>query len=716
MRNAGRRALLPVMPLALVLAVVSGCASTSATTPTYETRSKPSMPAGSRSRVFTPTEVAAIPDESPLPADRLPSRKSPIGTSRRTATKTITSGRESLDDFDATEWEDEHFLPTAASSRDRNIRQVAQRVVTTDPNADTPHEPSGLLRRLEIPKELPGADAPPLKVPRKRDTGLQEHDRVIDELFPAFATPDSISVPEHQPELQLEEVEQIALDNSPIIAQYQADITSAVGSAIQAGTHPNPIVGYEADTVGSSSTRDYQGVYASQIIKTAGKLKLSQSIENVDLMNSQLALQKARVDLQSRVRAQFFAVLVAQESLKITQAMVRLTHEVYRVQVQQLKADQSAGYEPMQLRALVVQSRAAYVQARNRYVSAWKQLSATLNQPQMAPTQLVGNVSSPIPLIDYEEALGYILENHTDIRIARNGKLRALLTLELAEKSPIPDVFVYATFQRDFTTPNLPRTSYNAQVGVPLPIFDQNRGNILAARGSLVRASQEITKVSNDLRATLSDAYERYENNRVTVEYYRSSLLPDQARTYRGVYSRHQVEPDVVGFSDVVVAQQNLINSVTTYITSLAAQWTAVTDVASVMQLNSLREMSLRIARANGDEGIEPLADDEETPSRPAPAIESMATVIKRILFEESAVGRQDPASAHGDGDTLDEVPAAIRPTHYETTTSDAGKKEPLRSRPAPPQALDLRGDEFSTKRPKLGKAPPRNHAQRLQP
>src|SRR4029077_230196 len=144
--------------------------------------------------------------------------------------------------------------------------------------------------------------------------------------------------------VSLAELEATGLANSPVIAQYQSDITAQTGQAIQAGTHPNPIVGYEADTVGSAGTRNYQGVFFTQLIKTGGKLQLAQAIENVDLMNTQLALQQARIDLLADVRRQYFALLIARESVRINEAVVRFTHELYRIQSEQVAQEQAAAY------------------------------------------------------------------------------------------------------------------------------------------------------------------------------------------------------------------------------------------------------------------------------------------------------------------------------------------------------------------------------------
>jgi cobalt-zinc-cadmium efflux system outer membrane protein len=375
--------------------------------------------------------------------------------------------------------------------------------------------------------------------------------------------------------------------------QAAADVDSAMGEVINAGAYPNPTVGYEADTVGSAGTRNYQGMFFTQTIKTAGKLELAQASANVGLMNAQLALRKARIDLITRVRTQYFAALIARQAVTINTALVRFTNEVYRVQVEQVKGGQAAPYEPMQLRALAMQARSFLVQAQNRYASSWKQLAATLGIPDLPLSDLEGQPDMQVPVVDFNAATDYLTSNHTDILSARNGVHQARIDLRLQEVTPIPDVQVYSAIQKDYTTPPVTRTTYNLQVGVPLPIFNRNRGGILSAQGKLIRASEEVARTRNDLLTQLADAFERYETNRVLADYYKNQILPDQTRVYRGIYDRHQQEPDAVGFSDVVVAQQNLLNSLTTYIAALTAQWQAVTDIGGLLQVENLYEIEL---------------------------------------------------------------------------------------------------------------------------
>jgi cobalt-zinc-cadmium efflux system outer membrane protein len=184
-----------------------------------------------------------------------------------------------------------------------------------------------------------------------------------------------------------------------------------------------------------------------------------------------------------------------------------------------------------------------------------------------------------------------ILNYHTDVLAARNLQTQAQLQLRLQQVTPIPDLQVYGTFQQDFTTPGFARTSYNMQVGVPVPIFDRNRGNILTAEGRLRSAAEQIRTIRNQLSAQLAEAFERFETNRTLVQFYRDQILPDLARAYRGVYERHQQQPDAVGFGDIIVAQQNLGGGISAYITGLTAQWIAVADIANLLQADNLQTL-----------------------------------------------------------------------------------------------------------------------------
>ena len=113
----------------------------------------------------------------------------------------------------------------------------------------------------------------------------------------------------------------------------------------------------------------------------------------------------------------------------------------------------------------------------------------------------------------------------------------------------------------------------------------------------MVNASDQEHLVRDQLTQTLADAFERYENQRVLLEWYRDDILPNQVRAYRSVYERYLTEgPFKIGnppaFGDVVTAQQTLAGTVQGYIAALGALWQAVVDVANVLQTDDLFQIN----------------------------------------------------------------------------------------------------------------------------
>ena len=489
--------------------------------------------------------------------------------------------------------------PARQSARPARLAQQPAALAPGPPAVENLPPPSGgnpppvetMTQRLQLPKELPGANSPPLQLPPDGDPRRQS---VVQRLFPELPPIRPDILPRPRPDrrpLGLLDLEQMAQGNSPVLAQAAADVTSYLGTAIQVGTHPNPIAGYEADTVTSSQTRNYQGIYFQQLIKTAGKLALARGVANMDAANAQLTLRRTYFEILSQVKSDYFAVLVAEESVIINDALVRFMTVAYRIQTEQAEHGASTAYEPAQLRALLVQARTALIQSKNRYAAAWKQLAATVGIPDLPAVPLMGSAQIAVPALSYEAALNRMLSIHPDMQAARNLETQARTQLRLDLVKPIPDVNLYGTFQRDFTTPGLRTIAYNLQVGIPLPIFDRNRGGILNARGDLARAVQQESRVRNDLAGRLADAYNRYESSRIELQNYRDLVLPDYVRAYRGSFSRHQQQPEEVGFADVVVAQSLLATAMGDYINALNSQWTALADLANLLQVERLQEL-----------------------------------------------------------------------------------------------------------------------------
>jgi outer membrane protein, heavy metal efflux system len=454
--------------------------------------------------------------------------------------------------------------------------------------ADRPAEADRL-----IPPGLPGGRALPLELPPEAKTD-REKARAVEEIYPPLA-----ALPVERPlppgptghPVTLADLQQLALTNSPQVRQAAAEVESARGQAIQAGLCPNPTVGYEADSIRQGDTAGLQGAFVEQTIKTAGKLRLARERGLQEVRLAEIALARARFDLMTRVRTGYFNVLAARTNVRVSRLLADFTDRVYRIQVDRVKAGQAALYEPAQLRVLAVQARNALAQARNREAAAWKALAATLGLPGLPPKQLAGRIDMPVPAYRYDDLLARALTRHTDVLQAKAQIDREQLNLHLARVTPIPDVSVGLTAQQDYTTPPF-NAVFNVRVGVALPVWDRNQGNIIDAQARLERAMEGPHRARVELTARLAEAFERYQSNRTVLENYRRFILADQVRAFRGAYDAHQANPDRVGFGEVVNAQQTLAASVTAYVSALAAMWQAVVDAADLLQTEDLFQVA----------------------------------------------------------------------------------------------------------------------------
>jgi cobalt-zinc-cadmium efflux system outer membrane protein len=441
---------------------------------------------------------------------------------------------------------------------------------------------------LNIPPRLPGSEAQLIEL--QKGAPQREIDRIYPELPPLPVEPIPRKGPGEKP-YTLTELQRLAAANSPTLRQAASDVEVARGNLIQAQTYPNPTLSYLVDPSNNNSTAGVQGGAIEQVIITGGKMKLGVAAAQKDLDNALLALKRARSDLSTAVRNAYFALLVDVETLNVTRAVVQFSDDVYRLQLGLVRSGLVAPYEPTALRGQTYINRLAYKNAIASFIYDWKTLVAIIGLPQLPLSEIAGQVDQFIPYYDYDEVLAYALQHHTDVLTARNVVAKAQYLLKVQQVIPVfPNLDVRWSLEKDFVLGPF-GTYQTLALGFPLPIWDQNKGNIIAAQAALIRASEESHRAETALTNNLATAYGNYRNNLYAMEYYRRYILPDLVRYYRAVFKRRQIDPSSA-FGDLVFAQQNLTTNVTAYLGILGSLWTSVVSVADFLQTDDLFQLA----------------------------------------------------------------------------------------------------------------------------
>jgi len=444
-----------------------------------------------------------------------------------------------------------------------------------------------------LPPQLPGSGRPMIPPLDVEDAPPQERAARVEAAYPhPPPLPPKEDLPGHadsaQP-LSLTELQSIAAENSPLLRQARADVRAAYGPVVQAGLYPNPVLGWQADQwqpgSGPTNNSGQQGAFISQLLVLPAKLTLAQAVAGFDYVNALVALRRAEVEVATQVRDAYFALLVARQSVEINRLLARSLDEVYRLQLLQVAAGEAAPYEPLQLYAQTLQARNALLRAENAYRAAWQQLAAALGLPELAPAPLAGTAEAMPPVFDLSELQSRVLSQHTEVLAARNTLEQARVHLRLQQLTPLPDLETYFNVGHDNSNGN---DQFQLQLGVPVPVFNRNQGNIRQAQGRVARAAAHVRTVENALLAQLAEAYARYRSNLEVAAHYREEILPSLNQAYQAIVRRYQVEPQQVGFNEIVLAQQNLAAALHDYLAALDAQWQAVVDLANLGQLDDL--------------------------------------------------------------------------------------------------------------------------------
>jgi outer membrane protein, heavy metal efflux system len=383
------------------------------------------------------------------------------------------------------------------------------------------------------------------------------------------------------PAVGMADLQRLAAENSPALKQAVADVAAARGAAVQAGLYPNPKFGYQGDQIGSGHTAGQQGAFLNQTIVTKDKLGLAQAAALADVARAEANLQQVQSGISAAVRARYYALMTAVVAVQVSEEMARIADSLAdRMQKLFDSKQPVANHDVAQARALAAFARAEVIQSSYRRTAAEKQLATVMGSVGANATE-PGSAERPLPTYSFDRLQEHVLANHSEIKAAGAQVDRARLQHELARVTMYPNVETNTYVQYDYST-NTPQ--FGLQVGVALPIFDRNQGNIAQSQAHLVRASHEAARARQELSQRLAEAFERYAVNRRLLEQYRNEILPAQRSAAEGVGKRFEQEPGKVSFSEVVLAQQTLATTYTGYLTVLAAAWQAVADLSRLAQ------------------------------------------------------------------------------------------------------------------------------------
>lgn len=322
--------------------------------------------------------------------------------------------------------------------------------------------------------------------------------------------------------------------HNPELQFYDAEIAAAHGGRMTAGEWANPELSAE---LGHKNVRDLGGrhigdgpvwaVSLSQTFEFPGRLGLRKALANGQVALAELGREQFRAALAMKARALGYQLLAAQQRAEAAAEVSRRFQDLLAVLVQRAPA----GIAPILETSIIEASAFTLSRRASEATIAAHRAQAELNQLRGQPVSSVIQIAPSSLSLGAAPALDVLLasarERNFDIktRIAELEQQGLRVQLTQNERWPAVKIAPYAAGE----TASDRERAFGLGVTVPLPILNQNGGNIEAARARQTQAEVALSVALREVERKIVDARNAYDTLRAEIR----RCPPDVVQKFR---------------------------------------------------------------------------------------------------------------------------------------------------------------------------------------
>ena len=349
------------------------------------------------------------------------------------------------------------------------------------------------------------------------------------------------------------------LNGSPDLAQFSYDIRSAEARTLQAGYRPNPEITAQAEDFGGSrdhaAFRGYQGTLTlSQVVELGGKRARRLRLARLDAGLAAWTYEVQRLDVFTVTARAFVDVLAAQRRVALAEDTLRLERQFYGAVSERARSGDVSPLEERRAQVSLSNGEIALEQARRELGAARVRLAATWGSKEPRFDRAQGDLGSGVVRPPPLPALLALGAQNPDVARWDTEIAQREANLAVEQSRNVPDVTVNVGMRNygpgrgsvDSTTAGGAALSTGGAasgggfglvggIGVPLPVFGLNRGNVSAAQAQLEKGRIQKQVAEVQVVSSIRQAYERLSAAYAAAGALQRSVLPAAQTAYDGI-------------------------------------------------------------------------------------------------------------------------------------------------------------------------------------
>lgn len=315
--------------------------------------------------------------------------------------------------------------------------------------------------------------------------------------------------------LTLKEAEQRFIDSNLnlLAARYNIDIAKT--EAITAGLYNNPELSFENVLYDPERKRwmdlGYNGTNAvefTQVITLAGKRNKA-----VQLAQSQVKLSEHEFydlvrTLTFTLRDNFYHLNFLQRSLGLYDAQIASLTRILEGFKEQLEKGNIAQKELLRIQSLLYSLKATKKELQQEVNAVSTELKLLTRIDPATPVAPVWSEPSfsyhPLQAFNYQQLLDSARTHRQDLLAAKENVRSQELNQKLQKALAVPDLNVGLTYDKQGS---YIRNYTGVKVGMPLPLFNRNQGNIKQAEVRIQQSKTVLQQTENELAHEVMQRY-----------------------------------------------------------------------------------------------------------------------------------------------------------------------------------------------------------------
>ncbi|WP_024676891.1 TolC family protein [Pseudomonas syringae] len=362
--------------------------------------------------------------------------------------------------------------------------------------------------------------------------------------------------------ISLPQALEAAFAHNPELAAAQWEIGVAEGDRQQAGLIPNPVLSWEVeDTRRDTSTTT---VMLSQALELGGKRGARIAAAGKGQDAARLELEQRGNELRADVVQAFYAAARAQAGLELARQSRALAERGLQVAEGRVRAGKVSPVEATRAQVQLAETDLLVRRAETLKINSNRELARATGSPTASFERLDYTDLSPGKSPSSARMMT-ALNQSAELRLAQTQieQREAALGSERAKRIPDLTVSVGSQYSRE------ERERVNVVgLSMPLPLFDRNQGNVLAASRRADQSRDLRNAVELKLRTQTQSALDQWSTAAQEVESFNKVILP-AAQSAVDTATRG-FEMGKFGFLEVLDAQRTLISARSQYLESLA--------------------------------------------------------------------------------------------------------------------------------------------------